>query len=325
MPLLSVIVPVYEVEAYLDGCVESVLSQSFADFELILVDDGSPDRCGAMCEAWAAKDGRIRVLHKKSGGLSDARNTGIRAAAGDYLLLLDSDDALLPGALPRLASILRESAPQIVIGQYRTEDETGRLLREKDTELDAARIDGCSADSVVTELREKRVSPCAWRYAVERAYLLREGLWFQKGLLNEDAMWTPRLVCGAERFRLNSVPFYRYRVRSGSIMTTANFKRLTDVLQICEVQYSWARGRSAAQRAYVESLICLLLTSLLQSTAGLTPPQRREIHAWFAAHGPLVQAAARQQKAIRAAARLLGAERALRLAAWAIKCKNRGM
>lgn len=96
-PLLSVIVPVYKVEAYLDECVQSILSQTYCDLEVILVDDGSPDRCGAMCDAWAERDSRVRVIHKPNGGVCSARNAGLDAARGEYIAFVDSDDWLDPG------------------------------------------------------------------------------------------------------------------------------------------------------------------------------------------------------------------------------------
>ena len=90
--LISVIVPVYKVEAYLDACVQSILDQSYPDLEIILVDDGSPDHCPQMCEAWAAQDARIRVIHKTNGGLSSARNAGLELCTGEYIAFVDSDD-----------------------------------------------------------------------------------------------------------------------------------------------------------------------------------------------------------------------------------------
>ena len=92
MPTVTVIIPVYKVERYLDACVESVVRQSYADLEILLVDDGSPDRCPALCDAWAEKDPRIKVIHRENGGLSAARNSGIDAAKGEFLLFVDSDD-----------------------------------------------------------------------------------------------------------------------------------------------------------------------------------------------------------------------------------------
>ena len=94
MPQISVIVPVYNVQRYLRRCVDSILSQTFSNLEVILVDDGSPDRCGAICDEYAAADPRVKVIHKPNGGLSSARNAGIEAAAGEYLAFVDSDDWL---------------------------------------------------------------------------------------------------------------------------------------------------------------------------------------------------------------------------------------
>ena len=91
-PKISVIVPIYKVEAYLDNCIRSIKSQDYPNLEIILIDDGSPDRCPQMCDQYAMADSRIKVLHKPNGGLSDARNTGIKAASGDFILFIDSDD-----------------------------------------------------------------------------------------------------------------------------------------------------------------------------------------------------------------------------------------
>ena len=102
MPEISVIVPVYKVEQWLGPCVDSILNQTFRDFELILVDDGSPDNCGALCEKYAKDDPRVRVLHKANGGLSSARNAGIEAAKAPYLAFVDSDDFVRPQYLATL-------------------------------------------------------------------------------------------------------------------------------------------------------------------------------------------------------------------------------
>ena len=92
MSKISVIIPVYKVEKYLDKCIESVVNQTFTDLEIILIDDGSPDRCPEICEQWAKKDSRIVVIHKKNGGLSDARNAGLNIATGEFISFVDSDD-----------------------------------------------------------------------------------------------------------------------------------------------------------------------------------------------------------------------------------------
>lgn len=107
--LFTVIVPVYKVEAYLERCVDSILRQTFTDFEVILVDDGSPDRCPAICDEYARKDSRVRVIHKPNGGLVSARNAGIMAARGDYICYVDSDDWAAPGMLEFVQQKLAES------------------------------------------------------------------------------------------------------------------------------------------------------------------------------------------------------------------------
>ena len=100
--LVSIIVPIYKVEPYLDRCVQSIVNQTYKNLEIILVDDGSPDNCPAMCDAWAEKDSRIRVIHKENGGVSSARNAGLDMATGDYITFVDADDSLDCGALESL-------------------------------------------------------------------------------------------------------------------------------------------------------------------------------------------------------------------------------
>ena len=105
-PKISVIVPVYKAEKYLHRCVDSILSQTFTDFELILVNDGSPDNCGAICDEYAQKDNRVRVFHKENGGVSSARNLGLDNAKGEWITFVDSDDWLKPGCLEQLTNKL---------------------------------------------------------------------------------------------------------------------------------------------------------------------------------------------------------------------------
>ena len=106
--LISVIVPVYNVEKYINRCIESVLAQTYRNFELILVDDGSPDNCGAICDDYASKDRRIRVIHKENGGVSSARNAGLDSAGGDYILFVDSDDYITPEHIELLIPVESE-------------------------------------------------------------------------------------------------------------------------------------------------------------------------------------------------------------------------
>lgn len=118
MPQISVIVPVYNVEKYIDRCIQSILGQTYSDFELILVDDGSPDNAPAMCDEWATKDSRIRVIHKENGGLSSARNAGIQAATGEHLIFIDSDDVIHPDCLRILMTCIQNTGAEIAMGRF---------------------------------------------------------------------------------------------------------------------------------------------------------------------------------------------------------------
>ncbi len=119
MPQISIIVPIYKVENYLHRCVDSILAQTFTDFELILVDDGSPDNCGKICDDYAKKDNRIKVIHKENGGLSSARNAGIDIAKGDYLSFVDSDDWIHPQMIELLYQGIKENNVKCSICGYK--------------------------------------------------------------------------------------------------------------------------------------------------------------------------------------------------------------
>lgn len=120
MPKFSIIIPIYNVEPYIRDCIESVLSQTFSDYELLLVDDGSPDQCGIICDEYAQKDSRIRVIHKKNGGLSDARNAGLELARGEYIYFLDGDDCISPNLLEKTV-VEMDDGVDMVVFRFRSE------------------------------------------------------------------------------------------------------------------------------------------------------------------------------------------------------------
>ena len=118
MDLISVIVPIYNVDKYLDACIESAVSQSYRNIEIILVDDGSTDRCPEICDAWAEKDSRIRVIHKENGGLSDARNKGMASSTGAFISFVDSDDILEPEYIEYLYRAICETGADLSECRY---------------------------------------------------------------------------------------------------------------------------------------------------------------------------------------------------------------
>ena len=132
MPEISVIVPVYKVEPYIHKCVDSILTQTFTDYELILVDDGSPDTCGNICDEYARKDSRVRVYHIENGGVSNARNIGIGYATGDYIQFIDGDDCINEGVFNEYISILNKEEYDIIFSPYNKVDHGGNILKTVD-------------------------------------------------------------------------------------------------------------------------------------------------------------------------------------------------
>ena len=222
MPEISVIVPVYKVEKFLGTCIESILRQSFADFELILVDDGSPDNCGQICDEYAAKDSRIRVIHQKNQGLSCARNTGIDAAKGRYICFVDSDDYVAPDYCKVLYQLLSESdADFSVCGVCRFPDgedpipvKGGETLRVSSGEFLEMQLERKSEFGVWNKMYRREIF---------------EKIRFAPGRLNEDVIFSADLLKTCPRGAVvTGEELLFYRQREGSIVSSQSVKGSSD-------------------------------------------------------------------------------------------------
>lgn len=219
---ISVIVPVYKVESYLDRCVASIVNQTHSNLEIILVDDGSPDNCGAMCDAWAAKDPRIKVIHKENGGLSDARNAGMAIATGEYIAFVDSDDYLAPEMYRQLFEHMVADKSDIAACGVEMVIEDGspsRMLTKS----------GCcvlnTEEAMASVIAEDWLKQPVW-YKLYKTDLIRDIL-FPVGKYHEDVFWTYRAVAWAKKVSILDTPCYFYTQRSGSIMGSGySLKRL---------------------------------------------------------------------------------------------------
>lgn len=227
-PTISVIVPVYKVEKYLARCVDSILGQTFRDLEVLLVDDGSPDRCGALCDAYAGKDSRVRVLHKENGGLSDARNAGIDAARGEWLAFVDSDDYIDPDMYAFLyEAATREEACVATCGLY---DQYANRHVERPAGGYYRVTDAVEAVRIVLEAKITSVTVVNKLYRRE----LFEGLRFRKGKTAEDAFIMVDLLSRAERIVITNEPKYCYFHRENSITTSPFNPRDLDAVEAYE-------------------------------------------------------------------------------------------
>lgn len=249
-PLISIIIPVYKVEPYLRRCLDSVVNQTYANLEIILVDDGSPDNCPKICDEYAAKDERIVVIHKENGGLSDARNVGTEHANGDYIYYLDSDDELPLDSIQSLYSYVEDSPEAEII--------VGKMYCPQNESLYNKQL----FDSVYTFNNNKELRLHFWsshnqlpvnacNKLISRKFLLENNLFFKKSIIHEDNLWMFFVVQKAKNvICINKDTYIRYlnpnsittasseekRIHSWSIILKEVFNNIDSIL--FKIQFS---------------------------------------------------------------------------------------
>jgi len=228
--LFSIIIPVFNVEKYLGACLDSVFRQSFQDWEAVCVNDGSTDGSAAILEEYANKDKRLKIITQPNGGLSAARNTGMKEAKGDYVLFLDSDDWLELDALEILSQNLDGEDMLCFSGKRYFEDK--KEYHQPDCIIE--RSYSLGMDYYNENALQSRDFPfeCVVLRAYKRSFLMDNRLWFKEGIYHEDDLFTPIACYCSQRVRQIQACLYDYRVRANSITTTINDKRLRDYMEI---------------------------------------------------------------------------------------------
>ena len=266
-PLISVIVPVYKVEPYLDRCVQSIIDQTYSNLEIILVDDGSPDNCPAMCDAWAEKGPRIKVIHKDNGGLSDARNAGMEVASGELIGFIDSDDWIEPNMYQLLYDNMQRNNADISVCGVEMNWE-GNLPPHMLT---------CKGNCVLS-------TEDAMRAIIEESWL-KQPVWyklyktdqiknipFAVGKYHEDVFWSYQAIAKARRISVCDTPCYHYIQRGNSIMGTSFSLKRLDALEAQEnrLQYLSVHFPSLVSTAKIQLLqFCMYLEQM--ALRSLTP------------------------------------------------------
>ena len=223
-PEISIIVPVYKVERYLNECIDSILAQTFTDFELILVDDGSPDGCPALCDAAAAKDSRIRVIHKPNGGVSSARNAGLDTVRGNWIGFVDSDDSIDPSYYEKLHQAAVQSGAEIAIGDILYFEADGSLSGYQEKALRTEVISGDEA------IHRMRLTPFIHLTTRLHRRELFDTLRFPVGKNYEDAFTTPLILEQVTKAACVGEPLYHYKFNPvGIVRTKFDFKNLNEV------------------------------------------------------------------------------------------------
>lgn len=224
----SIIVPVYKVEQYLAECIESVLFQTFANYEIILVNDGSPDNSPRICDTYSEKFDNIRVIHKKNEGLSAARNSGIREAQGEYVIFLDSDDKfedkdVLKNIHDYINLVLQDV---IFCSSIKRFSDMNELIYNPFTNIKNTILD---MNLFFDFVKKKSVIFSATALIIKRIFLLENDLFFYNGILHEDMEWCPRVFVLLDKVAIFSGNFYMYRINQCSITANINPKRFIDI------------------------------------------------------------------------------------------------
>ncbi|WP_374286007.1 glycosyltransferase [Lactococcus sp.] len=221
-PLISVVVPVYKVEKYIEECIKSIINQTYTNIEVIIVDDGSPDNSIEVIKD-LLEDKRLRVISQKNQGLSAARNTGIRAASGEFLSFIDSDDKVKPEFLESLYKKATETKADVVRGAFR--DFEGKIPEGWVSDFNIEPSTGIEA---LKSFLDKNVSFVVWSSLYRTTFLKENKLKFMEGILLEDGDFTTRTYINATTVATIEEANYCYRVRPGSILTTNNAQRMSE-------------------------------------------------------------------------------------------------
>lgn len=282
-PLLSVIVPVYKTEPYLRKCLDSVVNQTYSRLEIILVDDGSPDNSGAICDEYAAQDSRIRVIHQKNGGLSAARNVGIQEAGGEFVALLDSDDYLDTDMYRQMMEKATQEAADIVICDFYSVKETGNVY------------EGLALSTAVQteEIRKlvlmDKISSYVWNKIYHKKMF--EGIQFKEVRGYEDLMASPEIFRRAQKITYLPKPFYYYNcLNVNSISAVYNQDRKINVREKYGLFTAWQEHERVARETCHDAVslsetraVRSAISSLVADAANriLTEKERQHVFAYL--------------------------------------------
>ena len=278
---ISVVIPVYNVEMYLRQCVESVLKLK-CGHEIILVDDGSTDGSGALCDQLASLYTSISVVHQDNGGLSAARNTGIRHSTGDYIMFLDSDDFIDPDAADHMLSQMSPGV-MVAMGLYQNYfSEQGLYTPEESPAF--WKMDGLMRTTDFMSMIPEDGRTCymtAWRFIVRRDFLIEHDLFFMQGILHEDEEWTQRLLCSADMVFVTHHYFYQYRqARVGAITSSVKPKHIWDTFVIMEKTDKLLKSQrpGSARETYLKRRMAQMFLSNMISLRVLGHKEKEEAY-----------------------------------------------
>ena len=256
----SVVVPIYNVKNYLDECIEGIVRQSFKEYEIILVDDGSTDGSSELCDEWKNKYDSIKVIHKPNGGLSDARNVGANQAEGEYLVFLDSDDYWNDEFfLEKIHDMTHMSNLDLVVFGYK------KVIDEKELSIYTPQSESKTIEELVLA---GEFNICAWDKVVRRDLISSNNIAFRKGVFSEDMEWCSLLYKCVESVAVLPEAPHSYRQRNGSITKRISEKNISDVVynfeRCLEIKTELSQEKGAIFDYYLSKNISMLMLALSQ-------------------------------------------------------------
>lgn len=263
MEKVSVIIPIYKVESYLEECVESVRSQSYSNLEIILVDDGSPDECPAMCDRFEKEDTRIIVIHQKNGGLSAARNTGLRIASGQYIYFVDSDDRLPEYSVEWMIDCIHATKSDMVIAGFeRFYDTTGEVFFKTCTVRNET-VNELTREEAIKDFYRDGCQAWAVLYKKE----VHAGIYFPEGEINEDEAIVFQLLERCQKVTVTDKVVYSYRNREESITTSGFSTKRVAWYHHCQDNLAWICEHHPEVEIYARKRLCGSILWLLREIA----------------------------------------------------------
>lgn len=264
-PLISIIVPVYNVETYLAKCVDSILAQTYTNLEIFLVNDGSSDCCGKLCDEYAKEDKRIKVIHKKNGGLSDARNVAIDITTGEFITFIDSDDYVTDDYIMTLYSLIEKYECKVSIALYNTFVEgskpkvVNRVYRED-----------CQTNIKAIEemFYQEKYDTASWA-KLYHSSLFATGIRYPKGIVYEDLATTYLLIFQSDKVAFCNRRIYNYLLRRDSIEGSSfSSKKMDSALKVCELMESHLDILGKVMQAYQCRMMSFFFHLLLKMPDG---------------------------------------------------------
>lgn len=251
--LFSIIIPIYKVEKYIHKCIDSILNQTFQEYEIILVNDGSPDNCPQICDEYAKQDSRIKVIHKENGGVGSARNTGIKNAKGEYIIFLDSDDMMVNNCLIEVYNFLKENDCDILFCNFIV-NYKGKI-KEKDFSFIVDKLDSKGENIIDNIIKYNVINPC-WNKVYKTRFIIDNGIFFNNYILAEDFNWGLELLLKNPKCQYANIDLIEYKLfRKGSVTERISLKKMLNNIDVSNKWLLLLKSKKNATNYFIKQYL----------------------------------------------------------------------